>query len=342
MISDVWLAYENRKLSRLGCPMTALAPIRLAPLTELEDLADRARSFAGDAKAASTRRAYAADLRDFEAWCARHAVGPYPLAPGAAALYLTSLAETKALATIVRRRTAIALEHQRRGLDPRPFAHPQVVDVWKGIRRRLGVAPQRAKAALLTEDLRRLVSPLRGAAIDVRDRAMLLVGFAGAFRRSEIVGLDVQDVRYVAEGLEVTLRRSKTDQEGAGRVLGLPYGSRLETCPVRALQAWLAVGNISTGALFRAVDRHGKVADGRLSAASVALVIKRRARAVDLDPAHLAGHSLRAGFATSAALQGVTETAIAAQTGHRSMAILRRYIRPATVWQNNAAAAVGL
>ena len=322
--------------------MIALAPVHHAPVAELEDLADRARSFAGDAKAASTRRAYAADLRDFEGWCSGHGVRPYPLDPAAAALYLTSLSGTKALATIVRRRTAVALEHQRRGLDPRPFGHPQVVDVWKGIRRLLGVAPQRAKAALLTDDLRRMLAPLGGATIDLRDRALLLVGFAGAFRRSEIVGLDVADLRFVAEGLEVTLRRSKTDQEGAGRLVGLPYGSRLETCPVRAVRAWLDAAALVAGPLFRPVSRHGVVATERLSPAAVAIVVKRRARAVDLDPSQLAGHSLRAGFATSAALKGVTETAIAAQTGHRSMTILRRYIRPATVWQGNAAASVGL
>lgn len=318
------------------------APAPDSVLAILDDLTQRARAFAGDSKASSTRRAYAADLRDFEAWCLAHDVRAYPLDAAAAALYLTAMSDSKALATIVRRRTAINLEHVRRGFTERPFAHPQVVEVWKGIRRRLGVAPQKGKAALLTTDLRRLVAPLGSSPIDVRDRALLLLGFAGAFRRSEIVGLDRGDVRFVTEGLEVTLRRSKTDQEGVGRIVGIPYGSRVETCPVRALTAWLALAGETCAPLFRSIDRHGNIAVERLTPAAVALIVKRRALAVELDAATFAGHSLRAGFATSAALNGVSESAIATQTGHRSMAILRRYIRPATIWQNNAATSVGL
>ena len=264
----------------------------------------------------------------------------YPLEPAVAAMYLTSLAETKALATIVRRRTAISLEHKRRGFEVRPFSHPQVDEVWKGIRRGLGAALQNAKDALVIADLRRVLEPLQGTIMDVRDRALLLIGFAGAFRRSEIVGLDVADVRFVDAGLEITLRRSKTDQEAAGRLVGLPFGSRLETCPVRSLRAWLDASGVADGPLFRGV--RGGVSSARLTGAMVAVVAKRRAAVVGMDPARLAGHSLRAGFATSAALAGVTETFIAAQTGHRSMTVLRKYIRPATVWQNNAAAAVGL
>lgn len=181
-------------------------------------------------------------------------------------------------------------------------------------------------------------------AIENRTLSRLRRPTDGAFDRSEIVGLDVAEVRFVdegLEGLEVNLRRSKTDQEGAGRVVGIPFGSRLETCPVRALRAWLIAGGVIGGALFRAVDRHGNVASCRMTPAAVALVAKRRAD-MQLDKDRLAGHSLQVDFATSAALSGVQESAIAAQTGHRSMAVLRRYIRPATVWQNNAASAVGL
>lgn len=312
------------------------------PPAELHDLTERAREYAADSKSPATRRAYAADLRDFEGWCAGRSFTPYPLEPAVAALYLTDLAATKALATIVRRRTAISLEHKRRGLPARPFGHPEVDDVWKGIRRRLGAAPQNAKAALVMDELRRVVAPLGTRVLDVRDRALLLIGFAGAFRRSEIVSLNVADVRFAPEGLEITLRRSKTDQEGAGRLLGLPYGSRIETCPVRALRAWLDLAAIDAGPVFRAVDRHGHIASRRLTAGVVSLVLKSRAQAVDLDPARLAAHSLRAGFTTTAAINGVAESAIARQTGHRSMAVLRRYVRPATVWQNNAAAEVGL
>lgn len=312
------------------------------PPAELHDLTQRAREYAADSKSPATRRAYAADLRDFEGWCAGRSFTPYPLEPAVAALYLTDLAATKALATIVRRRTAISLEHKRRGLEARPFGHPQVDEVWKGIRRDLGAAPQRAKDALVIAEFRRLLEPLGTRAVDVRDRSLLLLGFAGAFRRSELVALDRSDVRFVPEGIEITLRRSKTDQEALGRIVGIPYGSRLETCPVRALKAWLEAAAIEDGPLFRGVRAQGAVRSGRLTAGVVALIVKRRAAAANMDPARLAGHSLRAGFATSAALAGVTETFIAAQTGHRSLAVLRRYIRPATVWQNNAAASVGM
>jgi integrase len=319
----------------------ALVPAGRRELVELVDLADRAREYATDSKSAATRRAYAADLRCFEGWCARHGVLPYPLAPAPAAMYLAFLAENKALATITRRRAAITVAHRDRGFDESPFAHRAVREVWNGIRRSLGAVPQNARTALLMEDLRRVVAPLGTGLRDLRDRALLLVGFAGAFRRSEVVGLDVADVRFVAAGLEVTLRRSKTDQEGAGRLVGIPYGSRLETCPVRSLRAWLDAAGIDAGPLFRGVCGQ-RASSERLTPASVALVVKRRAKAAELDSSRLAGHSLRAGFATSAAFAGVSESLIAQQTGHRSLAILRRYVRPATVWQNNAAASVGL
>jgi integrase len=311
-------------------------------VAELQDLTDRARGYAQDSRSAATRRAYASDLQCFEGWCTRRGIAPYPLEPAPAALYMTELAETKALATIVRRRTAIAIEHKRRGLNAPPFRHPQVDDVWKGIRRRLGAVPQKAKDALVIEDLRRVVAPLGGRLLEVRDRALMLLGFAGAFRRSEIVGLDLADVRFVTEGVEVTLRRSKTDQEAVGRLIGIPYGSRLETCPVRALRSWLDASAIVDGPMFRPISRHGIIAPSRLTAGAVAIVVKRRASAVQLNPARLAGHSLRAGFATSAALAGVGESLIAQQTGHRSIAVLRRYIRPATIWRSNAASGVGL
>lgn len=291
----------------------------------------------------STRHAYASDLKGFEAWCSARGFTPYPLDPQHAALYLTDLqAQGYEVATIARRRVSIAVGHKRRGLDHRIFSHPVVDEVWKRIRREIGVAPKYAKAALLLDDLRRVVAPLRDRLIDVRDRALLLVAFTGAFRRSEVVGFDVDDVRFVENGVELRLRRSKTDQEGEGRIVGLPYGSRIETCPVRALRAWLNAAGIAAGPLFRAVDRHGNVGAQRMSGAAVALIVKRRVVHADLDPAAFAGHSLRAGFATSAAMKGITETTIAAQTGHKSLTVLRRYIRPATIWQNNAAAALGL
>ena len=182
----------------------------------------------------------------------------------------------------------------------------------------------------------------RDRLIACRDRALLLLGFAGAMRRSELVGLDVADVVETTDGLVVTIRRSKTDQEGQGRKIGIPYGSKLATCPVRSLRAWKARAKITEGPLFRQVNRHGKVSEGRLGDRTVALVVKRAVAATGVDAASYAGHSLRAGLATAAAMAGVSERVIQGQTGHKSLPILRRYIREGSLFRENAAAEVGL
>ena len=217
--------------------------------------------------------------------------------------------------------------------------------VWAGIRRTHGTA-QEGKAPALVDDVRAMVTamaPRRGRSwrlLELRDRALLLVGFAGAFRRSELVGLDVEDLAFSRAGVAVHLRRSKTDQEGQGRKIGIPRG-QIDTCPMAALQAWLRASGIEAGPLFRGVTRHGHL-QGRLSGYAVALVVKRRAAAIGLNQERFAGHSLRAGLATSAAAAGASERAIMAQTGHRSVLMVRRYIRDGELFRDNAAAAVGL
>lgn len=176
----------------------------------------------------------------------------------------------------------------------------------------------------------------------VRDRALLLLGFAGALRRSELVALDHDDLQITREGVIVTLRRSKTDQDGLGRQIGIPSGSNPLTCPVRAVQAWLEIATISEGPLFRAVHRQATISDRCLSGRSVALIVKRRAHLAGLDATTVSGHLLRAGLATSAAAAGVSERVIAEQTGHKSMTVLRTYIRVRSLFTENAASAVGL
>ena len=187
-----------------------------------------------------------------------------------------------------------------------------------------------------------MVKATPDALLGVRDRALLLVGFAGAFRRSELVGLDKQDCEFTNDGLVLMLRRSKNDQEAQGRKVAIPYGSHPETCPVRALQEWLEASGITEGALFRSMNRHRQIQSKRLSGYGVALVVKRYAEAAGLDPAKYAGHSLRAGLATSAAIGGASERSIMAQTGHKSVAMVRRYIREGSMFRENAAAKVGL
>jgi integrase len=208
--------------------------------------------------------------------------------------------------------------------------------VLAGIKRTHGTA-QAAKAPLLPDDLRLMVAELGESLGDRRDRALLLLGFAGAFRRGELVGLDVGDVQIRREGLVVTLRRSKTDQEGAGQLRGIPRGRHKETCPVRALEAWIKAAAISEGPLFRPVDKAGQVSPRRLAAFHVARLVKRLAEAVGLDPADYGGHSLRAGLATAAAAAGAEERDIMRQTGHKTEKMVRKYIRGAKLFDKNAA-----
>ncbi|MGD0944928.1 MAG: tyrosine-type recombinase/integrase [Acidimicrobiales bacterium] len=212
-------------------------------------------------------------------------------------------------------------------------------------RRHLNRAQRAEVVARLRSEGPELRTMLEGLGADpagCRDRALLLLGFAGALRRSELVGLDVADLTEGTDGLTVRLRRSKTDQEGAGRTVGIPYGSNPVTCPVRAWRVWLELSGISEGPAFRPVDRHGHIGTTRLSSQAVALVLKRRAACAGLDPGEVAGHSLRAGLATSAAAAGVPERVISEQTGHKGTAMLRRYIREGSLFRENAASAVGL
>jgi integrase len=249
-----------------------------------------------------------------------------PAAPETVALYLTNLAERRrSMATLAPRLATISQAHQAAHLES-PTRAAEVRAVMQGIRRAKGT-PQRQKTAAITLIIRAMVAGLPGSLIGMRDRALLLLGFAGAFRRSELVSLDVADLAFNADGLVVTLRRSKTDQDGQGATKGIPYGSHPGTCPVRALRALLDTAGIVDGPLFRPITRHGKIQPMRLSAYAVALVVKRAAEATGLDPEQFAGHSLRAGLATAAAAAGVSERAIMAQTGHRSVMVARRYIR---------------
>jgi integrase len=200
----------------------------------------------------------------------------------------------------------------------------------------------KGKDALLDQDLRAIVGELDEFLRDIRDRALLLIGFAGAFRRSELVGIQVEHVSHVSEGLVISIPKSKTDQKGQGREVAIPFGAHPETCPVQALKEWITKGKITKGPVFRSISRHGHVSDRALTPTAVALLIKERAATAGLEAGKFAGHSLRAGFATSAALGGAPEWAIMKQTGHRSRAMLDRYVRPAGRFRNNPVSFTGL
>jgi integrase len=322
---------------------------------EVAAIEARAADYADRARAANTRRAYRADWAHFAAWCARYGAEPLPADPRLVARYLSAHAGELRVVTLQRRLSAIQHVHRQAGLD---FDARQrdLRDVWRGIRRTHGTASH-GKAPTVTEELRALVATCDPARLlGLRDRALLLLGFAGCLRRSELVGLDVADVARHRDGLIITLARSKADQEGAGAEKGIPYGAHPETCPVRALEDWLAASGVREGAIFRAVGRHDRVGALRLSDRAVARVVKQAvgearrralaagnlALAATFDPARYAGHSLRAGFITSAAAAGVSTLDIMRHSLHAREETLRKYVRHATVFRQNAAAKVGL
>ena len=301
---------------------------------------EQAREFARQSKAENTLRGYRADWRDFCSWCEAHGACPLPASPETVAAYIAECAGRLKVGSIQRRLNAIAEAHKATGLDS-PTTAGMVRNTLKGIRRTIGTAPK-PKAAALTDQIRTMVDSVDDGIIGARDRALILLGFAGAFRRSELVALDIEDCAFGKDGLTVTLRRSKTDQDGAGRKIGIPYGSNPETCPVRTIQAWVETAALSSGALFRSINRHGQVQAGRLSGIDVARVVKKLALRAGLDATAYAGHSLRAGHATAAAIAGASERSIMKQTGHRSVQMVRRYIRDGSLFRDNSAGRLGL
>lgn len=315
--------------------------LAVVQVQELELAADLVRSYLSNVRSESTRLAYASDWKDFSAWCQKHGVVALPAAPQTVMLYLGSLgAAGRKLNTIGRRMAALRQVHRAAGYAS-PSEHPAVRELLAGMRRTLGSAVQ-GKDALLDQDLRAIVAELDQDLRGIRDRALLLIGFAGAFRRSELVVIELGDISFVPEGVVIFVPRSKTDQVGQGREVAIPFGTHEETCPVRALQAWIAKAKITSGPVFRSISRHEKVSETALTPTAVALLIKERAANAKLDPDKYAGHSLRAGFVTSAASGGAPEWAILKQSGHRSRAMLDRYVRPATRFKNNPVSYTGL
>ncbi len=309
---------------------------------ELAALASRARTFIEAAKAESTRRAYRSDWKHFEAWCQTRDLPSLPSEPETVALYITALAANHKPASLQRKLTSITKAHQAGGFSsPASMQHAVVSETMKGIRRTLGTA-QPGKEPLLTADILRMLDSLDDGLLGVRDRALLLVGFAGGLRRSELTALDVEDIRETNDGLVIRLRRSKTDPEGQGTAVALPYGSTAANCPVRCYRAWIAAAALTHGPAFRRVDRHGGIGPGRLNPGSIARIVKRAVQAAGFDPANFAGHSLRAGFATQAFLNGAPEVSIMRQTRHRSLNTLRKYIRDRSLFRDNPAARLGL
>jgi len=333
--------------------------------TAAQDREQRARGYLLAARAESTRRAYASDWVHFTDWCTTQSddLGrPYEALPAAAetvAVYLADHADTFQVATLIRRCSAVSAVHQAAGY-PSPTATPLVRTTLAGIRRVHGTAAVQ-KDPLVAHQVRRLLDALprepAKALLATRDRALLVLGFYGALRRSELVALDTTDVDVNDQGLVLTLRRSKTDQDRAGRRLAMLPTGAADSCPVEVYRAWLTVLDAAgprpahqtdlrdpspDGArqdrspVFRPVNRHGHAADTRLTDKAVARIVQRTALRAGLSDLDLAGHSLRAGFATTAAAAGKSERAIMKQTGHTSLPMVRRYIREGSLFRDNA------
>ncbi len=323
--------------------MTDTSPQTQALSTTRELQNEAVRAYVEASTAKNTRRAYQIDWQHFLSWCTEHQETAMPATPDTVARYLTAYANTHKVNTLARRLASISVAHQFADLET-PTRTVLVRKTMKGIRR--AKAERRElitqKEAAVTEIVREFVQTFPETPAGLRNRALMLLGFAGAFRRSELVGLDMHDLKFTNEGIVITVRTSKTDQEGEGMQKGIPMGRKLLTCPVRALKAWLHCAGIVTGAVFRPIDRHGTIKQQALSDQSVALIIKQAAVAAGYDATEFAGHSLRAGLATAAAQVGVSERVIMAQTGHKSVMVARRYIRRGELFQENAAADVGL
>jgi site-specific recombinase XerD len=305
------------------------------PPAALQEALDRASAFALAEKAANTRKAYRSDLAAFRAWCAAHGAAALPASAEFVAAFLSDEANRGIKASTLARRVA-AIRYAHRLADfPAPTDDERVRAVVRGIRRALGTG--KAPRTPATNDrLLAMVAPHCRTPSALRNRALLLLGFAGAFRRSELVALDVNDVEETTEGVRVTIRRSKTDQEGAGATVAIVRGS--VACPVEALKAWLGGAGITEGAIFRRVNKGGKVLPERLTAQSVALIVKAHARRAGLDPGVFAGHSLRSGFLTSAARRGASIFKMMEVSRHRSVDSLRDYVRDADLFRDHAGA----
>jgi len=292
-----------------------------------------------NSKARNTIRAYKSDFSDFSLFCVQNGFKSLPSDPKIVSLYLTNLSTKNVkMSTLKRRLVSIGVIHKLQGyyLDTK---HPSIIENIMGIKRRKG-SIQVGKKPILINNLKNIINAIDQETKDeikiLRDRSIILIGFAGAFRRKEIVSLDFEDLDFVTEGLKIHLKRSKTDQFGEGSMKGLPFFNNELYCPVISTQKWINLSKINSGPLFRRFDKGSKLSEKRLTDQTVALLIKKYLKLAGIDNKNYSGHSLRSGFATTAAESGVEERSIMAMTGHKSTEMVRRYIKEANLFKNNA------
>jgi len=308
-------------------------------ITDIKALQEETLLNLQSSKANNTVRAYKSDFNDFGIFCSQNGFKSLPSDPKIVSLYLTHLSIKDAkMSTLKRRLVSIGVIHKLKGhyLDTK---HPTIIENIMGIKRRKG-SIQKAKKPILINSLKLLINAIdkqnKQEIKKFRDRSIILIGFSGGFRRNEIVSLDCDDLDFVPEGLKINIKRSKTDQFGEGFTKALPYFDSPQYCPVVSLKNWLDISKITSGPIFRRFVKGSRLSENRLTDQTVALLIKEYLNLVGIDSKHYSGHSLRSGFATSAAESGVEERSIMAMTGHKSTEMVRRYIKEANLFKNNA------
>ena len=306
--------------------------------TDLKILHEATLENLKSSKSNNTLRAYKSDFKDFGAFCFRYGLNSLPTEPKIVSLYLTHLSKNSKFSTLRRRLVSISMVHKLKGhyFDTK---HPIIVENLMGIRRLKG-SIQKGKKPILINHLKLIINSINEQKTNetkkLRDKAIILIGFGGGFRRTELISIDYEDLEFVPEGLKITLKKSKTDQFGEGMIKGLPYFDDENYCPVTNLKKWLEISNINSGPIFRRFSKGTILTDNRLTDQSVVLLIKKYLKLSGIENNNFAGHSLRSGFATVAADSGADERSIMAMTGHKTTEMVRRYIREANLFKNNA------
>ncbi|WP_440927720.1 site-specific integrase [Candidatus Pelagibacter sp.] len=306
--------------------------------TELKLLHEETINNLKNSKANNTLRAYKSDFADFGAFCARHNFNSLPTDPKIVSLYLTHLSKKSKISTLRRRLVSISMFHKLKGhyLDTK---HPIIIENLMGIRRVVG-SIQKGKKPILINHLKLIINVINNQKVDqlkkLRDKSIILIGFGGGFRRTELVSINYDDLEFVSEGLKIKIKKSKTDQFGEGMTKGLPYFTNEIYCPVTNLKKWLEISKIKSGPIFRRFTKGLSLSDKRLTDQSVVLLIKEYLNLAGIENKNYSGHSLRSGFATVAAESGADERSIMAMTGHKTTQMVRRYIKEANIFKNNA------
>ncbi len=307
-------------------------------VTDIKSLHEETLNNLKSSKSNNTLRAYKSDFRDFGAFCVKHGFDSLPTEPKIISLYLTHLSKSSKISTLRRRLVSISVIHRLKGhyLDTK---HPIIIENLMGIRRVKG-SIQKGKKPILINDLKSIINVIDDQEAEeikkIRDKTILLVGFGGGFRRTELISIDHEDLEFVQEGVKITIKRSKTDQFGEGMIKGLPYFTNEKYCPVINLKRWIELSNIKSGPIFRRFAKGSVLTNNRLTDQSVVLIIKDYLNLAGIENKNYSGHSLRSGFATVAAESGADERSIMAMTGHKTTQMVRRYIREANIFKNNA------